>query len=135
MMIRQMLFAAAGTTAVIGATLAAPAAAATPAAQAHPVVLTALYNEPGDPAAFEACYARTHLPLVARIKDVERTVLIKAGPNADGSKPAYYRIAQLFVASPAAMGAALGSAAGQGAAGDLKHFADRGATVVVGEAH
>lgn len=97
------------------------------------VVLNVLYNAPQDPAAFEAYYAATHLPLVGKIEGVANAVLIKCLPNADGSAPAYYRIAQLFFADAATMGASLGSAAGQAAVNDIGNFADGGVTVVVGE--
>ena len=98
------------------------------------VVVTVLYNEPSDPAAFEAYYAATHLPLVDKIAGLERAVLIKALPEGDGSKPAYYRIAQLFFADAATMSAALGSTEGQAAVADIAHFADGGVTVVAGVA-
>ena len=101
-------------------------------APGQPVVLTVLYDAPRDPAAFEAYYAATHLPLVARIAGVERTVLTRGLPNPDGSPPAYYRLAQLFFASAAAMEAALASPAGEAAVADLPNFADGGVTVVVG---
>ncbi|MBC2670092.1 EthD family reductase [Novosphingobium piscinae] len=96
-------------------------------------VLNVLYGEPADPAAFEAYYAATHLPLVARIAGIERAVLIRGLPNADGSKPAYYRLAQLFFAGPEQMERSLGSAEGQAAVADLAQFATGGVTVVVGE--
>lgn len=96
------------------------------------VVLNVLYNEPSDPAAFEAYYTETHLPLVAQIAGIDRAVLIRGLPNADGSKPAYYRLAQLFFAGPEQIEQSLGSPAGQAAVNDLANFADGGATVVVG---
>ena len=121
----------------LGAALAlAPAAQAKTAHHAphHPVVLNVLYNEPHDPAAFEAYYAKTHLPLVAKMKGVAKVVLIKALPGADGSKPAYYRIAQLYFRDAAQMGRTMGSAAGKAAVADLGNFADGGVTVVAGTA-
>ena len=62
-------------------------------------VVNVLYNAPSDPAAFEACYAATHLPLGAKVQNIAQAALIKCQPNADGSAPAHYRIAQLFFAS------------------------------------
>ncbi|MBC2653433.1 EthD family reductase [Novosphingobium aerophilum] len=99
----------------------------------QPVVVNVLYGEPSDPAAFEAYYAETHLPLVDRIAGLDRAVLIKGLPGPDGSKPAYYRIAQLFYRSAAQMAQAMGSPEGQAAAADLANFADGGVTIMVGE--
>ena len=96
------------------------------------VVVTVLYNQPADPAAFEAYYAATHLPLVDRIGGIDRTVLIKGLPDPDGAKPAYYRMAHLFFANAQAMAASLGSPEGQTAVGDIANFADGGVTVLTG---
>lgn len=96
------------------------------------VVVTVLYNEPADPAAFEAYYAATHLPLVDKVAGIDRAVLIRGLPGPDGAKPAYYRVAQLFFADAAAMAASLGSPEGQAAVGDIANFADGGVTVLAG---
>lgn len=96
------------------------------------VVVTVLYNEPTDPAAFEAYYAATHLPLVEKVAGIDHTVLIKGLPGADGAKPAFYRMAQLFFADAAAMAASLGSPEGQAAVSDIANFADGGVTVLTG---
>jgi len=99
----------------------------------HETVVTVLYNAPHDPTAFETYYAQKHLPLAGKMKGVERIVLIKNLPGADGSAPPYYRIAQLFFASPALMAQSLASPEGQAVVADLKNFADGGVTVVTGE--
>ncbi|KUR78331.1 EthD family reductase [Novosphingobium sp. Fuku2-ISO-50] len=96
------------------------------------VVVTVLYNEPSDPAAFEAYYEQTHMPLVGKVKGIDRAVLIKGLPGPDGSKPAYYRVAQLFFTDAAAMAASLGSPEGQATTADIANFADGGVTVLVG---
>jgi uncharacterized protein (TIGR02118 family) len=96
------------------------------------VVVTVLYNEPSDPAAFEAYYAATHLPLVDKVAGIDHTVLVKALPGADGGKPAYYRTAQLFFPDAATMTASLGSPEGQAAVADIANFADGGVTVLAG---
>lgn len=98
------------------------------------IVVNVLYNAPSDPAAFEAYYAATHLPLVDAISGIDRAVLIKGLPGPDGSAPAFYRIAQLFFADADAMAAAMGSPEGQAAVADIANFADGGVTVVTGEA-
>ncbi|EGD58210.1 hypothetical protein Y88_0262 [Novosphingobium nitrogenifigens DSM 19370] len=96
------------------------------------IVLNVLYNEPTDPAAFEAYYAQTHLPLVDKIAGLANAVLIKGLPNPDGSKPAFYRIAQLYFDSAEQMAASMGSPEGQAAVADLANFATGGVTVVAG---
>jgi len=118
---------------IMMAALLAPVVAQAAPVHHHEVVMTVLYNAPHDPAAFESYYAKTHLPLVARIKGLERVVLIKGTPGGDGAPPAFYRIAQLFFASPAQMARSMGSPAAQTAVADIKNFADGGVTVVTGE--
>lgn len=96
------------------------------------VVVTVMYNEPADPAAFEAYYEATHLPLVAKVAGIDRLVAIKGLPGPDGSKPAYYRLAQLYFRDAAAMAASLGSPEGQAASADIGNFATGGVSILVG---
>src|SRR6478752_933367 len=73
--------------------------AAAPASAGPMAIVTVLYNQPKDTAAFEKYYASTHLPLVnAKAKEIgfSKAVLIKFTSNADGSKPSHYREAQLW---------------------------------------
>ncbi|WP_226017423.1 EthD family reductase [Novosphingobium sp. FKTRR1] len=93
------------------------------------IVLNVLYNEPSNPEAFETYYAQTHLPLVDKIEGIAKAVLTKGLPGADGSKPPYYRIAQLFFADGAQLAASMGSPEGAAAAADIANFADGGVTV------
>jgi len=93
------------------------------------IVVTVLYNEPSNPAAFEAYYAATHMPLAEQIEGVARIVLTKGLPGPDGSKPAFYRSAQLFFSDAAQMAASMGSPAGAATAADIANFADGGVTV------
>jgi uncharacterized protein (TIGR02118 family) len=91
--------------------MAAPAAA--PAAEAPTApgwVVTVLYNQPKDTAAFEKYYAEKHLPLFqSKAKEIGITkgILVKFTGNADGSKPAHYREAELWFASEAALKAGM----------------------------
>ncbi|HYA48839.1 MAG TPA: EthD family reductase, partial [Burkholderiales bacterium] len=82
-----------------------PAPPAPPAAPAGPqAIVTVIYNWPKDTTAFEKYYAATHLPLVtanqAEIGFV-RADLTKFARNLDGTKPAYYRQAELYFKSMA----------------------------------
>ncbi|PZX58124.1 EthD family reductase [Algoriphagus chordae] len=96
------------------------------------IKLTVIYNHPADPAAFESYYAATHMPLVGKIQGVLRAEVTKFLPEADGSNPAYYRMAELYFESPEAMQQSMGSDEGQATAGDLPNFATGGFKILVG---
>src|SRR6476469_1875369 len=116
-------------------TAAAPAvAAAAPEAPGFAVVV--LYNQPKDTAAFEKYYAANHLPLVnAKAKEIgfSKAVLIKFSSNADGSKPAHYRMAQLWFPSEAALKAGMATPGFKDVAGDLPKFSTGGQIVLTGQ--
>jgi uncharacterized protein (TIGR02118 family) len=114
-------------------TAMAPAAAPAPEAPVSAVVV--LYNWPKDTAAFEKYYAATHIPLVgAKAKEIgfSKAVLIKFAPNADGSKPAHYRMAQLWWPSDAAMKAGMGTPGFKEVAGDIPKFSTGGQIILTG---
>ncbi|WP_339750973.1 EthD family reductase [Algoriphagus aquimarinus] len=96
------------------------------------IKLTVLYNHPEDPAAFENYYASTHMPLVGKIQGVVKAEVTKFLPEADGSKPAYYRLAELYFESPESLQQSMGSDEGQATAGDLPNFATGGFKIMVG---
>jgi uncharacterized protein (TIGR02118 family) len=113
----------------------APAAAA-PASDAPVSALIVLYNWPKDTAAFEKYYAATHIPLLhAKTKEIgySKEVLIKFANNADGSKPAHYRMAQLWFPNEAALKAGLGTDGFKAIGGDLKNFSTGGQIVLTGQ--
>ncbi len=110
----------------------APATAA-PDAPVSAVVV--LYNWPKDTAAFEKYYATKHLPLVgAKAKEIgfSKAVLIKFAPNADGSKPAHYRMAQLWWPTDAAMKAGMATPGFKEVAGDIPKFSTGGQLILAG---
>lgn len=96
------------------------------------IKLTVLYGHPTDPAAFEAYYASTHMPLVGKIKEIVKAETTKFLDEADGSKAAYYRMAELWFADMNALQAGMGSEAGQATAGDIANFATGGVTLLTG---
>jgi len=96
------------------------------------IKLTVLYNHPTDPAAFESYYAATHMPLVGKIKGVVKAEVTKFLPEADGSNPAYYRMAELYFESPEALQQSMGSAEGKATAGDITNFATGGFKIITG---
>ena len=96
------------------------------------VKLTVLYGLPEDPEAFEGYYANTHVPLAAKIPNVQR---FESGRVAvpDGGDPPYQRIAELWFESASVMQESLSSPEGQAATNDIPNFATGGATVFVSQ--
>ena len=75
-------------------------AAMAPAAPAGPqAIVTVIYNQPKDPAAFEKYYSETHVPLVvAKQQEIgfTKAELTKFTSTLDGKKPTFYRQAELY---------------------------------------
>jgi uncharacterized protein (TIGR02118 family) len=93
-------------------------------------VLTVCYGHPADPAAFDAYYTSTHVPLAEKIPDMA-SFTHRHCASLDGSQPPYYLIAELSFASQEAMGAAQASPEAQAAAADVPNFATGGVTMFV----
>jgi uncharacterized protein (TIGR02118 family) len=103
-----------------------PATAAGPAA-----IVTVIYNTPKDTAAFEKYYRETHLPLVSANQQeigFTRADLTRFSSNLDGSKPAYYRQAELYFPSMEAAKKGMATAGFKKVADDLANFASGGLT-------
>lgn len=94
--------------------------------------VTVLYGHPASPDEFERYYAATHLPIAHTIRGVARWEFTRFAPGPDGAPPAFYRMAEAWFDSPAAMQAALGSPEGQATVADLANFATGGITFLVG---
>ena len=97
------------------------------------VKLTVIYGHPTDAAAFEKYYAEIHTPIAQQIKTLRRFELAKALGAPVGSKPQYYRSADLYFDDLDHLRRVLASPEGQRAAGDLGNFATGGVTLVVSE--
>jgi uncharacterized protein (TIGR02118 family) len=95
------------------------------------IKVTVLYGHPANPDAFEKYYAEIHLPIADRMTGFSRFELSRGLPGPDGAKPAFYRMAEFWFETPAAMQACLGSPAGQAATADLAKFATGGVTLLV----
>jgi uncharacterized protein (TIGR02118 family) len=93
-------------------------------------VLMVCYGLPADPAAFDAYYTSTHVPLAEKIPGVA-SFSARHCASLDGSAAPYHLIAELGFPSREALNAALSSPEGQAAAGDLANFATGGATMFV----
>ncbi len=96
------------------------------------VKLTVLFGHPEDPEAFEEYYANQHLPLAAKIPNVQRfeSGRVRA---VDDSEPPYHRIAELWFESAERMGKALSLPDGEAATVDLQNFATGGVMFFVSE--
>jgi uncharacterized protein (TIGR02118 family) len=96
------------------------------------IKVTLLYAHPQDSEKFERYYAERHLPLAAKMQGLARLELTRFGPGPGGSKPAYYRMAELYFTSEAQMQTTLGSPEGKAAVADLPNFATGGVTMLTG---
>lgn len=95
--------------------------------------LTALYNHPEDPAAFDKHYTDVHAVIAKKIPGLVRYTVSHPGPDAEGNKPPYYLVAVLDFTDEAAFGAGMGGEHGQAAVADLPNFAGAGVTLLTGE--
>ena len=93
-------------------------------------VLTVCYGHPADPAAFDAYYESTHVPLAEKIPGMA-SFTYRHCASLDGSKPQYYLLAELSFPSQDAMNASLASAEAQAATADVPNFATGGFTIFV----
>lgn len=96
------------------------------------VKLIVLYGPPTDPAAFDAHYFGTHVPLAEQIPNVKQFSVSKLRAI-DSSASPYYLVAELFFDDQETMYAALSTPEGQAAAGDVATFATGGATMLVAD--
>ena len=88
--------------------------------------VTVLYKHPQDEDALEKYYKETHLPLTAKIPNLDHAEFTKFVPGPDGGKASYYRMAELYFATSALMIEGLNSADGLAAAKDIPKFASGG---------
>ncbi len=75
------------------------AAAPAPAPAGPQAIVTVIYKQPKDAAAFEKYYKETHLPLVtAKQQEIgfTKAELTKFNSTLDGKKPTFYRQAELY---------------------------------------
>ena len=94
------------------------------------VKVTVLYGTPQDPAAFESYYAQKHMPMVYAVKGI-RTELAKLLPGPDGRPPPYYRITEIWFASPDDMKRITSTPEWKQITDDVPNFASGGATILV----
>ncbi len=106
-----------------------------PAGAACPALVAVLYGAPKDTAAFEAHYAKAHLPLVSagrREIGFVRLDLTRFLSNLDGSAPAMYRQAELCFRSMAALKQGVATGAFKRVTDDVAGFATGGSVGLIG---
>jgi uncharacterized protein (TIGR02118 family) len=94
--------------------------------------LTILYGRPADPAAFDAYYRDTHLPIARRMLGLADWRLQWLEPGRDGAPPPYHLVVDLYATSRQALFDVLDSPEGLAAAEDVGRFADGGVTYLYG---
>ena len=124
-------FADGGLTGMIAVETNEPATVGSDAPMA---IVTVIYKQPKDTAAFEKYYAETHLPLVgANQQEIGFTMaeLTKFASNVDGSAPAFYRQAELYFPSMDALKKGTATEGFKKVAGDLGNFATGGLDALI----
>ena len=96
------------------------------------VRLIALYNQPDDPAAFDAHYRDVHGPLVRRYPGLRDLRLTRTDGVAGRPSP-FYLMAEMSFASRADLDAALASEPGKESGRDLRVLAPAGVDLVVAD--
>ena len=95
--------------------------------------VTVLYGHPEDPEAFEDYYANTHLPIAAKIPNMQRFEAGQVLATPDGGETPYHRIAEIWFDDIDQLQKSMGSEEGQAATGDIPNFATGGVTVFISE--
>ena len=92
--------------------------------------LVVIYKTPTDPAAFDAYYTATHIPLAKKLPGLKSYQVSKGDVVGPGGPSGVHLVATLTFDSVAAIQQAFASPEGQAAAGDLPNFASGGADIV-----
>lgn len=95
--------------------------------------LFAIYQQPADPAAFDAHYFGFHVPLAKRIPGLRSYEVTRGDVMGLAGKHAVYLVAILSFDSMADLNAAVASPEGQAAAADLANFAGAGVDLLLAE--
>lgn len=94
--------------------------------------VTVLYGHPTSPRDFERYYEEKHAPIASKMTGVLRFELTRFSAGPDGSRPVFYRMAELYFTGQDQMQAAMASPEGQATVADIANFATGGATVLIG---
>lgn len=95
--------------------------------------LFAIYQQPEDPAAFDAYYFDKHVPLAKTLPGLKSYEVTRGDVMGMAGKHGAYLVAILEFESMAAIASAMSSSQGQATAADLANFASAGVDVMMGE--
>jgi uncharacterized protein (TIGR02118 family) len=93
--------------------------------------LIAIYKQPADPAAFDQAYFYTHLPLIAKVPGLQKTVVTRFTRTLMGE--GYYLMAEMFFADKDALKNAMRSSEMAAAGDNLNTFAEGLVSMAFGE--
>jgi uncharacterized protein (TIGR02118 family) len=93
--------------------------------------LIALYRQPPDPAAFDEAYFTTHLPMIAKVPGLQKTVLTRFSRTLMGES--FYLMAEMYFSDLAALKNGMRSPEMASAAENLNTFAEGLVTLAFGE--
>ena len=94
--------------------------------------LFAIYQQPTDPAAFDAYYFEKHIPLAKTIPGLRSYEVTRGNVMGMAGKHDVYLVAVLEFDSMESIGTAMSSPQGQATAADLANFASAGVDVLFG---
>jgi uncharacterized protein (TIGR02118 family) len=92
----------------------------------------ALFNQPDDPAAFDAHYRDVHAPIVRRYPGL-RDLRLTRTDGVGGRPSPFYLLAEMAFDSRPELDAALASEAGIESGRDLRNFAGAGVTLLIAD--
>ncbi len=93
--------------------------------------LLVLYKTPKDPAAFDAYYAETHIPIAKKIPGLLKYAVSRGPVMTPGGPAPVHLVAELQFADTEAIAAAFASPEGKAAADDVAKFATGGADMLI----
>ncbi|MBY0411515.1 MAG: EthD family reductase [Burkholderiaceae bacterium] len=95
--------------------------------------LFAVYQQPTDPAAFDAYYFNKHVPLAKTIPGLKSYEVTTGDVMGMAGKHGVYLVAILEFESMQAIAAGMASSEGQATAADLANFGTAGVEIMMGE--
>lgn len=93
--------------------------------------LVALYKHPIDPGAFDAAYFGTHLPLLAKVPGLQKTVITRFSRTLMGE--GFYLMAEMFFPDSESLKSGLRSPEMAAAGENLNTFAEGLVSLIIGE--
>lgn len=97
--------------------------------------LLVLYKTPADPAAFDAYYGATHIPIAKKIPGLRKYEVSRAPVVTPAGPAPVHLVATLYFDDLQAVQAAFASPEGQAAGADVANFATGGADMLIFEDH